>query len=93
MGASLGDYLSSDPEEGGQGMDTFYTTLYLLSMIIVCLLICHVTKYDVMPSSETSITSASVDKTGLRSVVSSSPEEREEKMLPEVVDASTVNID
>ncbi|PNW70937.1 hypothetical protein CHLRE_17g739600v5 [Chlamydomonas reinhardtii] len=52
VGASLGDLLSNDQSDGGAGLGTLGTSMLLLGVIIICVLIGMVTKYDIMPESD-----------------------------------------
>jgi uncharacterized membrane-anchored protein len=53
LGASIGDYLSADPTEGGRGIGTLGTSLIFLTVILALVVYLSVRKVDVIPTTPT----------------------------------------
>ena len=52
LGASIGDYLSADPAEGGRGLGTLGTSLVFLAVILALVVYLSVRKVDVIPAEQ-----------------------------------------
>jgi len=53
LGASIGDFLSADPSEGGRGLGTLGTSLIFLAVILALVIYLSYRKVDVIPTDKT----------------------------------------